>query len=71
MNDETDPVADALASIARALRDLGNADATTPMGAIEAFGVVVREVGDAIGDAIREGLFDIAAAIRERKDGDE
>lgn len=35
--------AQAIESCARALRDLGNADAATSMGAIEALGKVVRD----------------------------
>jgi len=48
-------IADGLFAIARAIRDLGNADAATPMGAIEALGVVVKE-----------GFQHIASAIEER-----
>ena len=36
-------IAASLDGVAKAIRDLGNADAATPMGAMEAFGVVVKE----------------------------
>tara|TARA_R110000868_G_scaffold41986_1_gene142508 strand:+ start:426 stop:671 length:246 start_codon:yes stop_codon:yes gene_type:complete len=41
-------------SIASAIRALGNADAATPMGAIEAYGSVMKDGMGAIADAIRE-----------------
>lgn len=46
------------AAIARRLGDLGNADAATPMGAIEGMSVTLR-------DAIKEGFGDLADAVRE------
>ena len=59
--------------IATALRDLGNADAGTPMGAIEAYGALLKNdlvpsIVDAIsthGENIEAGLGDVADAIRE------
>jgi hypothetical protein len=55
-----------LADIAKALRALSNADASTPMGAIEAFGAVVEESADKLAGA----LHAIAEAISDpnRKD---
>ena len=41
-----------MGSIAYALRALGNADAATPMGAIEALGKVIIETGEIIANAI-------------------
>ena len=35
-------IAHSLDGVARAILDLGNADASTPMGAIEAFGLVMK-----------------------------
>jgi len=52
---------EAVKEVSRALRDLGNADAATPMGAIEALGVAVREAGH----SIASGLQEVADAIRE------
>jgi len=56
-------IADALFALSdgltRVLRDLGNGNAATPMGAIEAHGVAVREAADSIAGALRgiaEGL---------------
>ncbi len=54
-------IADALFAlsdgITRTLRDLGNGDAATPMGAIEAHGVAVKEAADRIADAL-QGIAD-------------
>lgn len=46
--------AEALGSIARALRDLGNGTSAAPFGAIEGLGIVLRDglrqIADAVGD---------------------
>jgi hypothetical protein len=47
--------------IARALRDLGNGDAATLMGALEALGVCIKEGLEAVATAISE----LAEAVRE------
>lgn len=47
-------IARSLDSIARALRDLGNANASTPMGAIEAHGAAMLEAADRISAALTE-----------------
>ena len=54
-------IADAVFDVARALRLLGNADASTPMGALEAHGAMVLEASENIAG----GLDNIADAIRE------
>lgn len=54
---------DAVEDIASALRRLGNADAATSFGAIEAHGMQVEKAGRAIADAITE----LAEAIREHR----
>ncbi len=51
----------AVADVAHALRLLGNADASTPMGALEAHGAAMIEASE----NIASGLHDIADAIRE------
>jgi hypothetical protein len=54
-SDEVDPswaIAVALFSVARALRDLGNGNAVTHMGAIEAFSAHLGEKLDRIAEAI-------------------
>jgi hypothetical protein len=51
----------AVADAAHALRLLGNADASTPMGALEAHGKAMIEAAENISG----GLHDIADAIRE------
>jgi hypothetical protein len=55
-------VAEAIDGVARALRALGNGNASTPMGAIEALGAVIKEsIGglalsiETIAEAHREG----------------
>lgn len=45
-------IARALHAVARELRDLGNGDAATPMGAIEAFGDHIGQKLDALTQAI-------------------
>lgn len=50
--DETEDVADALRAVARAIDRLGNADALTPMGGLEAHGKAMLEAADRIAGAI-------------------
>lgn len=54
----------ALKAIASALRDLGTANAATPMGALEMVAMELKEGST----RIAEGLFAIADAIREHGD---
>lgn len=56
-----DEMIDAIHHIARAIQRLGNADAATPMGGLEALGAATLEGSRAIAG----GLHDVAAAIRE------
>lgn len=58
-------IADGLHDIASALRSLGNADAETPMGAIEALGAVLLDAADNIANAI-DGLTTGIGDINER-----
>ena len=51
----------AVADVAHALQLLGNAGASTPMGALEAHGAAMLEASENISG----GLHDIADAIRE------
>ena len=77
---EEPTVAEGLMSVARAIRNLGNADASTPMGGLEAHGAVIKEVGDqiveaaaGIATAITElaiAMDGVANAIRETKQPD-
>lgn len=64
MEDDENEVADALRAIARSINYLGNADAMTPMGGLEALGKVMSESLDGVAAALR----DVAEAIRERND---
>ena len=60
----------ALREVAYALRQLGNAGAATPMGAIEAFGLVVKDGLEGIASAISDhadAVRDLAQALKERK----
>ena len=65
-NMEAANVVDALDSVANAIRyglsRLGNADAATRMGALEAHGLAIKEGAEEIASAIR----DLADAVRER-----
>ena len=64
-NMEAANVVDAIDSVSQAIRyglkQLGNADAATPMGALEAHGFAIKEAGEQIALAIR----DLADAVRE------
>lgn len=61
MEDENE-LADALRAIARSINYLGNADAMTPMGGLEALGKVLSESLDGVAEALRE----VARAIEDR-----
>jgi len=54
-------VVDVLAGLGQALRSLGNADATSPSGAIGGHAAAIKEAARTIAD----GLSEVAAAIRE------
>ncbi len=54
-------ITDAVSDVGRALRLLGNADASTPMGALEAHGKAMLEASE----NIASGLRGIADAISE------
>lgn len=64
MSDETS-LEDAILSVASQLKWLGNGDASTHFGAIEAHGMQIEKAGQAIADAIS----DLADAIRDRNYG--
>jgi len=57
----TDPVAEALRTIAGAIQRLGNADASTHFGGLEGHGMAITKAAD----RIAEGLEDVANAIRD------
>ncbi len=61
MDDEEDSLAEAIQSVARSIRDLGNGDAATHMGGLEALGKVLSESIEILASAMN----DIAEAIRE------
>jgi len=58
MEDASEDICEAIDNLARAihlgLRQLGNADAVSPMGAIEAHGVAIRDAAKDIAGAIQE-----------------
>jgi len=66
---ESGNVVDGLFAIAKALmlgaKHLGNGDASTPMGALEALGKCLMDSADTIAHAIEGGLQEIADAVRE------
>jgi hypothetical protein len=58
---EQETLRESLQGVVRALRDLGNGDAATHMGALENHALAVKQGADNIASAIRE----LAEAIRE------
>lgn len=62
-DEDEQPIANALCGVAKALRDLGNADAATPMGGLEALGAVLKEGLCQVATYQGESLTEIAAAI--------
>ena len=63
-DDDQDEIAEAIRELARAIDRLGNGNASTDMGAIEAMSMK-------IGEAIENGLLAIADAIRMREEREE
>lgn len=61
---ELTDIAESIGAVARALHRLGNADATTPFGAIEGLGAAIIEAGAGIAEALNR----IAEAIEARAD---
>jgi hypothetical protein len=67
----------ALQDIAGALRSLGNADAVTPLGALENLAIVQRDNGEALSGAVSsvaseigrlaDAMQSIAEALQDRK----
>lgn len=57
--DADENIADAINRLARAVRDLGNADAATPMGGMEALGKAMDESAH----TIARGLESLAASV--------
>lgn len=57
-------LADAMDGLNRAIRLLGNADAATSFGGMEALGMALEKTGE----TIQSGLGDLADAIREHKE---
>src|SRR4051812_18932691 len=51
--------------VAKALDRLGNADAGTPMGGMEALGAVLKEAIEMAGTEVADGLRAVADAIRD------
>ena len=61
-DDEGRNIVDAMFAVSYQLKNLGNADASTPMGAIEALGKCIMESNSSIADAINN----LADAVREK-----
>lgn len=67
---DEDEIKEGLLAIARAIHMLGNADASTPMGGLEALGAVILESSTPIANAlseIAESLNHVAEAIEARE----
>ena len=60
-NEEENPIAESLDNVARTIRLLGNADASTPFGGLEGLGMAIIEAAEKISMAVG----DLACAIRE------
>lgn len=56
-------VAIGLVRIAHALQNLGNGDAATPMGAIEALGLVFKEGFQGLNGALDGGLQELGSSV--------
>ncbi|MCP4201877.1 MAG: hypothetical protein GY769_08085 [bacterium] len=61
--DTTGQIGGAIEGLARSVRDLGNGDACTPMGAIEAHGKVHKEGLEGLAEAIEGAGHTIGASI--------
>ena len=69
--DEVDRLLSAFEGIARQLKNLGNADASTPMGAIEAHGKAVDDAAERLAgeiDEVATRLGDVAEALEHIAD---
>lgn len=65
LNDENDEnIVDAVNRLARAITNLGNADAATPMGGMEALGKAMQDSAN----SIESGMESIATAINNLTD---
>ena len=61
-------IADAMLAVARALNRLGNADATTPVGGLEALGAVLKDAIEYAGDNLDShgtAVMEVAEALLE------
>lgn len=65
-NDNENPIAEAIHALARSINKLGNADAATPMGALEALG---EHLGEKLSE-IALSIGELADAIREHTSGE-
>lgn len=52
-------IASSLDNVARALRDLGTANASTPMGAIEILSMEIKEGFSGLASSVYEGLLNL------------
>lgn len=68
-DEDEQPIANALENVAHQIRNLGNADACTPMGGLEALGQVLKETLPCLSpntEIIEHILSDIAAAMDQQ-----
>jgi len=59
-------IAESLDGVALQLKNLGNADAMTPMGAIEAYSIIVKDGLNGIASGVEVGLMSVANAIERQ-----
>ena len=71
MNPDVDEnITDAIFSLARAIRNLGNADAATPMGGMEALGKAMDDSAHTVAsglESLAEAVDRLADAIKDRR----
>jgi hypothetical protein len=56
-------IADALHEVSDSLDRLGNADAATPLGGMEALGMALKDGLASLGVMLHDGLTDIASSL--------
>jgi hypothetical protein len=65
---------DAIYALSRAIRDLGNADASTPMGGVQALALEVKEGSERMAnglEAIAESIDRLGGAVPEFDGGED
>ena len=71
MSTEEVEIAEGLHAVARAIIRLGNADASTPMGGLEALGKIILDAADSLGSQLSylEGLDNAILVLASEQQG--